>query len=204
MIVVKTTSPISNVSDVQYKFFVFGLEADENYKKKLGRNKYSPNRDVIKTAENVYIYADPFCKHCNSRKVSEYGHNDRLIIDKDGKKYNIVVKRYKCSSCGKFSQTSFNGLYEPYCNFSNETKDKSVKNMELDRVSLRNTSKTHKNFNNVKISHETVRKSCLILNETYFTCDIGELSGYYGYDEQWVKINGEKWKYRCVLFDLIL
>jgi len=29
------------------------------------------------------------------------------------------------------------------------------------------------------------------------------LSGYFGYDEQWVKINGEKWKYRYVLIDLI-
>ena len=61
--------------------------------------------------------------------------------------------------------------------------------MELDHISLRNTSKIHKNFNNITISHETVRNSCLILNDTYFTCDIEELSGYYGYDEQWVKIN---------------
>jgi hypothetical protein len=29
------------------------------------------------------------------------------------------------------------------------------------------------------------------------------LSGYCGYDEQWVKINELKWKYRYVLFDLI-
>jgi hypothetical protein len=75
--------------------------------------------------------------------------------------------------------------------------------MELDRNSLRNTSKTHKIFNNISISHETVRKSCTILNETYFTCDIEELSGYYGFDEQWVAIDGEKWKYRYVLFDLV-
>ena len=83
------------------------------------------------------------------------------------------------------------------------TKEKSVKSMELDRISLRNASKTHKNFNNVNISYETVRKSCLILDDTYFTCNMEGLSGYYGYDEQWAKINGEKWKYRYVLFDLI-
>jgi hypothetical protein len=61
----------------------------------------------------------------------------------------------------------------------------------------------HKNFNNVPISHETVRKSFVILNDTHFSCDIEDLSVYCGYYEQWVKINGEKWKYRYVLFDLV-
>ena len=190
MKLVKTTSLFNDVSDVQYKFFVSDLEADETYKKKRGRSKYSPCKDVIKTVKNVYAYAHPFCKKCNSRNVIGWSYNDKLVIDKDGNMHNITVQRYKCSSCGKFSQTEFTDVYDPYCNFSNETKNKSVKNMELDSISLRNTSKTHKNFNNVSISHETVRNSCLIINDTYFTCDTEELSGYYGYDEQWVKING--------------
>jgi transposase-like protein len=151
----------------------------------------------------TYGYENPVCKWCYSRDVTEYGFNSKILIDTEGISHDVFVQRYHCKSCGKYSQTEFNEEYEPYSNFSNETKNKSVKNMELDRISLRNTSKTHRNFNNVKISHETVRKSCLILNDTYFTCNIEELSGYYGYDEQWVAIDGEKWKYRLVLLDLI-
>jgi hypothetical protein len=125
-----------------------------------------------------------------------------MLIDTNGAQHNIFVQRYYCKSCGKLTQTEFEE-YDPYCNFSKETKEKSVKTMELDSVSLRNTSKTHKNFNNTTISHETVRKSCLTLNETYFKYDIEESSGYNEYDEQWAKINGEKWKYRYTLIDLI-
>ena len=119
-----------------------------------------------------------------------WSNNDKLIIDKDANKHNITVQSYKSSSCGKFSQTEFTEVYDFYCNFSIETKNKSVKNMELDSISLRNTSKTHKIFNNVLLSHEIVWNSCLIITDTYFTCDTEKLSGYYEHDEQWVKIYG--------------
>jgi uncharacterized protein Usg len=194
----KPASPVNSLEDLQYKFCV--PESYENYE---NSRKLSVDRTVYMVEEGKFAYKFPFCKHCFSRDLIKWDTNPKLIIGTDGKHQNIVVQRYRCKSCGKLSQTEFNDKYEPYCNFSNETKNKSVQNMELDHISLRNTSRIHKNFNNITISHETVRNSCLILNDTYFTCDIEELSGYYGYDEQWVKINGEKWKYRYVLFDLV-
>jgi hypothetical protein len=190
------------LSDVQYKFFV-SEEYEKQEKKREKRRELSLNKNVYMKDEMTYAYKYPFCKKCFSRDVNEYGYNPKMLIDEYGTEHDILVQRYVCKTCGKLSHVEFPGEYGLYCNFSNKTKNKSVKNMELDRVSLRNTSKMHKNFNNIQISHETVRKSGLILDETYFACNIDELSGYYGYDEQWVKINGEKWKYRYVLFDLI-
>ena len=201
MTLVKSTSPVSNLSDVQYKFFV-SEKYEKQEKKYENRRKLSVDKRIYMIDEETYAYETPFCAKCYSRDVSEYGYNSKMLISEEGIHHDILVQRYYCKSCGKLSQTEFEE-YDPYSNFSNRTKNKSVQNMELDRISLRNTSKIHKNFNNIKISHETVRKSCSILNETYFTCNIEELSGYYGYDEQWVKINGIKWKYRYVLFDLI-
>ena len=197
----KPISPVSNLSDVQYKFCVPD-EYEKQEKKNEKRRKLTVDKKVYMIDEVTYAYENPFCQKCYSRNVWAHSFNSKTLFDSNGKEYEIFVQRYYCKSCGKLTQTEIEG-YDPYCNFSNETKEKSVKNMELDSVSLRNTSKTHKNFNNVNISHETVRKSCTILNETYFACDIEELSGYYGYDEQWVKINGEKWKYRYTIFDLI-
>jgi transposase-like protein len=202
MTIKKITSPISNLSDVQYKFFV-SEEYEKQEKKYEEIRRLSVSKKVYMVDDVTYAYENPACECCYSRDVIGYGYNSKMLIDKEGIHHNIHVQRYYCNSCGKYFQTEFHGEYDKYSNFSNATKEKSVKNMELDRISLRNTSKTHKNFNNISISHETVRKSGLILNDTYFTCDIDELSGYYGYDEQWVKINGEKWKYRYVLFDLI-
>jgi transposase-like protein len=198
----KISSPVSNLSDVQYKFFV-SERYEEQEKKYEDRRKLSVDKRLYMIDEVTYAYENPICNSCYSRDVTAYGYNSKMLIGKEGTSHDIFVRRYHCKSCGKYFQTEFSDEYDPYSNFSNETKNKSVQNMELDRISLRNTSKTHKNFNNITISHETVRKSCLILNDTYFTCDIEELSGYYGYDEQWAKINGEKWKYRYVLFDLI-
>jgi transposase-like protein len=202
MILEKITSPLSILSDVQYKFCV-PEEYEKQEEKSKKRRELSVSKSVYMIDERTYAYKYPFCKKCFSRDVNEYGYNSKMLIDEYGTEHDILVQRYICKSCGKLSHVEFHGEYESYCNFSNKTKNKSVKNMELDRVSLRNTSKMHKNFNNMEISHETVRKSGLILDETYFTCDIDEMSGYCGYDEQWVKIDGEKWKYRYVLFDLI-
>ena len=45
--------------------------------------------------------------HCNSRKVIKWNVNDKLIIDKYGKKHNIKVQRYKCNSCGRYLKLNF-------------------------------------------------------------------------------------------------
>lgn len=52
------------------------------------------------------------------------------------------------------------------------------------------------------MSHETIRKALLIEGEFYYFNDELKLSGYYGYDEQWERINGN-WVYYLVLFDLV-
>jgi len=182
MNLIKPTSPVSNLSDVQYKFFV-SEKYEKQEKKYEKRRKLSLGKNIYMIDEETYAYETPFCSECYSRNVSTYGYNSKMLIDEYGIQHDIFVQRYYCKKCGKYTQTEFTEQYSPYCNFSNTTKNKSVETMELDRVSLRNASKIHKIYNNVNLSHETVRKSCLILNETYFTCDIEELSGYYGYDE---------------------
>jgi hypothetical protein len=157
MILVKPTSPVSNLSDVQYKFFV-SEEYEKQAKKYEDRRKLSVNKSIYMIDEETYAYETPFCSKCYSRDVSAYGYNSKMLIDEYGVHHDIFVQRYYCKTCGKLSQTEFTEEYDPYSNFSNATKNKTVKNMELDRISLRNTSKVHKNFNNITISHETVRK----------------------------------------------
>lgn len=53
------------------------------------------------------------------------------------------------------------------------------------------------------MSHETVRKTLLQYDDTYFSfTHFVPVSGYYGFDTQWIGINS-KWNYRYVLFDLV-
>ncbi|MGL4670276.1 MAG: hypothetical protein ACRCVG_06790 [Methanobacteriaceae archaeon] len=183
MTIKKITSPIKNLSDVQYIFCVSAEyeKAEKNHEK---IRKLSPDTTVYMINHERYAYENPFCKHCYSRTLKEHGSNPKLVFTSSGEPRNIRVQRYFCKSCGKYSQTDFHVEYSSYCNLSNETKAKSKETTSLDRISLRNTLKLHKSFNNINISHETVRKNILILDNDFYTNNDIELSGYYGYDEQ--------------------
>jgi hypothetical protein len=201
MTLIKTSSPITNLSEVQYKFSV-----DSEYEKfEENREKHrilNVDRSVYQKDNDVYAYNNPFCKHCFSRNLKEWQYNPKMLIDDDGNHHHIEVQRYYCNNCHRCSQTEFTGEYEPYCNFSNNTKEKAVLTTSLEQVSLRNLSSMFYIHNNISISHETARKSKSILNELYYVNKDVDFSGYCGYDEQWAKINS-KWQYRFILFDLI-
>ena len=53
------------------------------------------------------------------------------------------------------------------------------------------------------VSRETIRKYRIINKNLYYLNNELELSGYYGYDAQWVRIDPKKWYYRLVLLDTI-
>ena len=73
---------------------------------------------------------------------------------------------------------------------------------ELNWSSHEDISPYYKIFNGIDISPETVRKSILVIEGNEIQFDVPKVSGYFGYDCQWVKINKE-WKYRHLLFDLV-
>ena len=200
MLIIKITTPITNVSDIQYKFYVPKYEKEEQ--KIIKYREINSSQTIYINHDGLYTYDNPICKHCYSHKINKDGTNDKMLIAEDGTQHIIQVQRYVCKKCGKSFQVEFEGEYEPYCNFSNKTKSKTQKSDELEHISLRNSSKISKIYNNIHISHETIRKSRNTLNKLYYLNNNIELSGYYGYDAQWVKIKS-KWQYRLVLMDLV-
>lgn len=189
--------PISNLSDVQYKFC--------GYSDPVRKESEDVNRSVFLNSKGVWEYERPFCKHCNHRHLIKKSFNNKLIYSEDGKAFNIKVKRYVCKKCGKSSQTEFTEDYNPYCNFSKKTKEKALKIKGLDNISLRTITKSFKIFSNIHISHETIRKELKQLDKLEFRDDEMKVSGHFGYDVQWIKTDDAKgkWAYRHVLFDLI-
>lgn len=192
----KQASPFSNMTDKQD--ILFGFD-NFDYHMKLDAPK---DKSIFESSKGVFIYNEPFCKHCFSRKVVKHGYTVRELYTKDGEKIHVKVQRYYCKKCGKYSQTKFLEDYDDYSHFHKDTLSKSNETKELENVSLRNISKFHRIFNRITISHETVRKSLILTNNLYYANEDLELSGYYSYDVQWVRVE-RIWYYRHVLFDII-
>ena len=150
----------------------------------------------------VISYSDPFCKHCHSHKVTKHGYNVRDLIKEDGEHYNAKVQRYYCPDCGKYSQTEFINQYENYCNFSNETKERSISVREISWYPFRKLKELYQIFCGIVISHETVRKAQIITKDLYYLNQEIKPSGFYGYDVQWEPLD-DGYHYRHLLFDLI-
>lgn len=214
----KKTSPINNMKFIQYKFDVGfknnvkrepkGEIEDSSIQLELMDSFYEVKRDKptdisFDMDENgVISYSDPFCKHCYSHKVTKHGHNVRNLIKENGEHYTAKVQRYYCPECGKYSQTEFTGQYENYCNFSNETKERSIKVREISWYPFRKLKELYQIFCGTKISHETVRKAQIVTNELYYLNKDIKPSGFYGYDVQWEPLD-DGFHYRHLLFDLV-
>ena len=228
----KKTSPINNLKSVQYMLFV-GCEnnvehevvsemEDHSVQLKLMnpfckvKRKKPENVSFDMNEKGVISYSDPFCKHCYSHKVTKHGYNVRDLILENGEHYNAKIQRYYCPVCGHYSQTELTGQYENYCNFSNETKKRSVSVREISWYPFRKLKELYHIFRGLIISHETVRNSQIIIDKRknkqsneekeeeklfYLNSDINP-SGFYSYDVQWEPID-KGFYYRHLLFDLV-
>lgn len=153
-------------------------------------------------SQGVIEYCKPSCYHCGSRNVVKKDFNWKNLNLDNGVLIRVKVKRYLCKKCNKKFQTSFSKVYEKYCNFSVKFKEIIRSCREKDYISLRGMKRVFKEVLNVNISHETIRKALIYDDDFYFLNESLKLSGYYGYDEQYVKISGI-WHYYLVIFDLI-
>ncbi|MEG3225511.1 MAG: hypothetical protein BME94_08425 [Methanobacteriales archaeon Met13] len=107
------------------------------------------------------------------------------------------MRKYLCKSCGKKFTTSLNSIIKPGYRYPSIFRAKIIDLFQTGYRSLRNASEDLLNIFGVKKYHI----------KPYITGYKKQLktsySGYYCYDEQYVKINGT-WMYRLTLYDHIL
>ena len=178
-----------NFEEKNYHQLILPIESilDENY---------------FVNSQGIVEEREPYCKHCGSKKYSKKGYNWRLLYLEDGTPIRIKVKRYKCKKCKRKYQVELTKYWEKYCNFSNRTKNKAKILLQHGWKSLRNIKNDFKTLLNLNISHETIRRSLKNENNLYWLNKECNLSGYYGYDAQWIRIEG-KWIFRLELFDIV-
>lgn len=141
------------------------------------------------------------CPHCGTRHVVKYGFTKRTLVFKEIGKTKVKVQRYICKRCSKTFQTDLTSLVDKNGNFTNELKSESEHLISDYLGSLKNVCKSFKKFFGITVSHQTI-ENWFFVNENILEFDLGRCSGYYVFDVEWIKINGE-WKYRHTLFDYI-
>lgn len=221
---VNKASLVNNISEVQQKLFAFE-NYDHGVQKKKKRKNVSKVNDIqskldvgdykdpeIKISDEysskvfmdengVINCINPICPHCNSRKVIQWSLYSKNIIS-EHYSGEIIIQRYYCKKCKKTFLTDLNDQFDSHSNISNSLKDKACEIKELNWSSLRDIAKYYKIFYNLDISYETVRKTLIVIEGNEIKYNIGNLSGYYGYDAQWIKIN-KIWRFRHAIYDLI-
>lgn len=215
---------IHNVLEVQQKLFGFNdfdhgnrknrkkktLRKSKNIQSKFDVGDYKdPEIKISEKYSNKYYIDEngvlgsinPFCPHCHSRKVTQWGLYSKNVISEE---YcgNIPIQRYYCKKCGKTFITDLNEHFDFYSNISNSLKDKACEVKELNQSSLRDIAKYYEIFYGIRISYETIRKVLIVIEGNEIDYNIGNLSGYYGYDAQWIKIN-KIWRFRHAIYDLV-
>ena len=160
------------------------------------------DKNYFVNSDGIIEYLKPFCSKCSSRNVIKKDFNWKTLCLEIGVFIRVKVKRYLCRDCNKKSQTEFFKFFKKYFNFCNEITEKIKTTRQRNWISLRNAKELIKEWSGIDISHETIRKALLVEGEFYFFNEEVKLSGYYGYDEQWEKVNGN-WVYYLVIFDLI-
>ncbi len=203
--------PFLILEDGQYKFVGFSEFPKRNDEVcEIIDNSYQiilPIESILDenyfvNSDGVIEYCKPFCSKCGSHNVIKKDFNWKTLCLEIGVFIRVKVKRYLCRNCNKKSQTEFSKFYKEYSNFCNEIKEKIKTTRQNSWISLRNAKEIIKEWSGINISHETIRKALLVEGEFYFFNEEVKLSGYYGYDEQWEKVNGN-WVYYLVIFDLI-
>jgi len=202
-----TSALSSSIGFIQLKLSDFGQEEidfgkiiDERFQNVETSRNVNQKLELLK--DNHMDYLNPVCPYCDSHNVIKQEYRDRNLILENQKPVKVYLRRYKCKSCKKKFITSLDSIIESGYRYPTILKDKLKELFQIGYRSLRNASENLLNFFGIKISYQTIHNWQQITTKNQIQ-NIGTYySGYYCYDEQYVKINGV-WMYRLTLFDHI-
>jgi transposase-like protein len=205
-IIISTFS--SSISFIQFKLSDFGSMKfdfekilDERFQNvETSRNV---NQKLELLEDNHMDYLNPVCPYCNSKKINKQEYREKHLNIGEKKPLLVYLRRYLCKSCKKKFTTSLNSIIKPGYRFPIIFMDKLINLIKTGYRSLRNAAEDLLNFFGVKLSYQTIYNWLQTTTKNQIRNIEANYSGYYCYDEQFVKINGV-WMYRLKLYDHIL
>lgn len=203
-----TNKSISNntINYIQLKLFDFvdgKPNFDEVLKKRLNEDISLNNSNSIELDENnTFKYVNPSCPKCGSHKIIKKGTVTKNKQNMLGKVIEFKEQQYQCKSCNKKFGIKNNTLFDNDKYFFKNISDKIPEIIKKGYNSLRKIKAYFNIFLNVEISHTTINNWLKIDENILIINDKAKYSGYYLYDEQFLKLNGKR-HYRLTLFDSV-
>ena len=183
----------NNLNFIQLKFYDFSDEKIDHEKiisRKLNKNPKieNINQKLFLDENNTFRYDDPICPVCGSHKIIKKGTITKNKQNINGNITKFREQQYQCKKCNKKFRISNNPV---------------IKNNKHYLQEIRKISKYFQIFLGIRISHQTIRNWSNQNHEETIHNEEFEYSGYYLYDEQFLRLNGVRY-YRLTLYDAIL
>lgn len=198
----------SNINFIQLKLFDFfeeKIDYEKIISKRLNKNLKieNSNQKLFLDENNLFSYVDPVCPICGSHKIIKKGTITKNKQNTSGKQTKFKEQQYQCKKCNKKFGIHNNPLIKDNKQFLQEIMDKIPGIMKIGYQSLRKISKYFELFLGIQISHQTIKNWSNKNHEEIINNKKLDYSGYYLYDEQFLRINGVR-HYRLTLYDAIL
>ncbi|MDO5832945.1 MAG: hypothetical protein Q4Q14_08890 [Methanobrevibacter sp.] len=197
-----------NINFIQLKLFDFSEENIDPEKIISERLNKTPeiensNQKLFLDENNVFSYVTAVCPHCGSHKIIKKGTITKNKQNINGKTTEFKEQQYQCKNCGKKFGIYNNPLIKNNKQFLQEIIDKIPGIMKIGYQSLRKISKYFEIFLGIRVSHQTIKNWSNKNHEEKIDNQEFDYSGYYLYDEQFLRLNGVR-HYRLTLYDAIL
>ncbi|MBE6507931.1 MAG: transposase [Methanobrevibacter sp.] len=198
----------SNLNFIQLKLYDFSDEKIDQEKiisERLNKvpNFENTNSKLFLDENNTFKYDTPIYPVCGSHKIIKKGTITKNKQNINGKTTEFKEQQYQCKKCNKKFGISNNPLIGKNKQYLQEIMNKIPRIMKIGYQSLRKISKYFQIFLGIRISHQTIKNWSNQNHEETITNEEFEYSGYYLYDEQFLRLNGVR-HYRLTLYDAIL
>jgi len=181
---------------IQLKFSDFskselepGKIITERFTKKI--QPHNINKGLVFPIGNHFELVRPICPSCGSNHAIKQEYYERNPILGEFGPQKIYLRRYLCKKCNKKFIISLNSVVNPKYRYVSVFKDGAASIIGIEYHSLKKQQK------NSVYSWDNNLNETLIKNKT------SSYSGYYCYDEEYIRINDHKC-YRFTLYDSML
>ncbi len=187
----------SSIASIQLKLSDFGMEKID-FKRILSERLQNPetprnvNQNLNLLEDNHFEYINPVCPKCSSKNVIKQEYRDRYPIMAEFRQQRIYQRRYKCKLCGRKFTTSLDSVIKPRHHYVDKCKDLSKYLIQTGVRSVRKIAEDFYTFFGFLPSHQTIQKWIQTGVKNRIHNKKFDYSGYYVYDEQYIKVKGDR------------